>query len=62
MLNRTFEAEQKELEVEAIRLEKEIKIQETQIKNIESFIQKPRQYVGTEELTSYILQELVKAT
>lgn len=36
MLNRTFEAEQKELEVEAIRLEKEIKIQETQIKNIES--------------------------
>ena len=44
-----------------ICLEKEIEVQETQIKNIDSFIQKSGQYVGIEELTSYTLHELVKA-
>ena len=44
-----------------IRLEKEIEVQETQIKNIETFIQKSSQYVGIEELTSCTLHELVKA-
>ena len=61
MLSRTYEAEQKELEADVIRLEKEIEVQETQIKNIESFIQKSGQYVGIEELTPYALHELVKA-
>ena len=61
MLSRTYEAEQKELEADVIRLEKEIEVQETQIKNIEKFIQKSGQYVGIEELTSYTLHELVKA-
>ena len=61
MLSRTYEAEQKELETDVIRLEKEIEVQETQIKNIETFIHKSNQYVGIEELTSYTLHELVKA-
>lgn len=61
MLSHTYEAEQKELEADIIRLEKEIKVQETQIKNIETFIQKSGQYVGIDELTSYALHELVKA-
>ena len=61
MLSHTYEAEQKELEADVIRLEKEIEVQETQIKNIESFIQKSGQYVGIEELTPYALHELVKA-
>lgn len=42
-----------------IRLEKEIEVQETQIKNIETFIQKSGRYVGIEELTSYTLHELL---
>ncbi len=50
-----------ELEADVIRLEKEIEVQETQIKNIESFIQKSGQYVGIEVLTPYALHELVKA-
>lgn len=32
-----------------------------EIQNIEKFIQKSSQYVGIEELTPYILHELVKA-
>ena len=52
---------QKELEAEVIRLQKEIEVQETQIQNIEKFIQKAGQHVGIEELTPYVLHELVKA-
>ena len=61
MLSRTYGAEQKELEADVIRLDKEIEVQETQNKNIETFIQKSGQYVGIEELASYTLHELVKA-
>lgn len=61
MMSQTYEAEQKELEAEVIRLQKEIEVQETQIQNIEKFIQKASQYVGIEELTPYVLHELVKA-
>ena len=46
MMSQTYEAEQKELEAEVIRLQKEIEVQETQIQNIEKFIQKFSQYVG----------------
>ena len=60
-MSQTYEAEQKELEAEVIRLQKEIEVQETQIQNIEKFIQKSSQYVGIEELTPYVLHELVKA-
>ena len=61
MMSQTYEAEQKELEAEVIRLQKEIEVQETQIQNIEKFIQKSSQYVGIEALTPYVLHELVKA-
>ena len=61
MMSQTYEAEQKELEAEVIRLQKEIEVQETQIQNIEKFIQKASQYVGIEELTPYVLHELIKA-
>ena len=60
-VHKNLNIEQKELEADAIRLEKEIEIQETQIKNIETFIQKSGHYVGIEKITSYILHELVKA-
>ena len=40
---------------------KKIEVQETQIQNIETFIQKASQYIGIEELTSYALHELIKA-
>lgn len=53
-------AEQRELEAEVICLQKEIEVQETQIQNIEKFIQKAGQYVGIEDLASYVLHELVK--
>ena len=59
--SQTYEAEQKELEAEVICLQKEIEVQETQIQNIEKFIQKSSQYVCIEELTPYVLHELVKA-
>jgi hypothetical protein len=61
MMSQTYEAEQKELEAEVICLQKEIEVQETQIQNIEKFIQKSSQYVCIEELTPYVLHELVKA-
>lgn len=61
MMSQAYEAEQKELEAEVIRLQKEIEVQETQIQNIEKFIQKSSQYVGIEGLTPYVLHELVKA-
>ena len=38
MMSQTYEAEQKELEAEVIRLQKEIEVQETQIQNIEKWI------------------------
>jgi len=46
MLSQTYEAEQKELEEEVLRLEKKTEVQETQIQNIETFIQKASQYIG----------------
>ena len=61
MLSQTYEAGQKELEEEILCLEKKIEVQETQIQNIETFIQKASQYIGIEELTSYALHELIKA-
>ena len=61
MMSQTYEAEQKELEAEVIRLQKEIEVQETQIQSIEKFIQKSSQDVGIEELTPYVLHELVNA-
>ena len=59
MLSQTYEAEQKQLEAEAITLQQEIEVQERQNENIEKFIQKAHKYVGIEELDGYALRELV---
>ena len=61
MLSQTYEAEQKQLEAEAITLQQEIEVQERQNENIEKFIQKAHKYVGIEELNGYALRELVSA-
>ena len=61
MLSQTYDAEEKELEAEIVRLQNEIQVQEQQIESIEKFIQKAGQYVGIEKLTPYILHELVQA-
>jgi site-specific DNA recombinase len=58
MLSQTYEAEQKQLEAEAITLQQEIEVQERQNENIEKFIQKAHKYV---ELDGYALRELVSA-
>ena len=61
MLSQTYEAEQKQLEAEAITLQQEIEVQEGQNESIEKFIQKAHKYVGIEELDGYALHELVSA-
>lgn len=61
MMSRAYEAEQKALEAEAERLKKEIEVQEARSQDIDRFIQKTGNCIGIEELTSYILHELVKA-
>ena len=61
MLSQTYEAEQKQLEAEAITLQQEIEVQERQNENIEKFIQKAHKYVGIEELDGYALREPVSA-
>ena len=61
MLSQTYEAEQKQLEAEAITLQQRIEVQERQNENIEKFIQKAHKYVGIEELDGYALRELVSA-
>ena len=61
MLSQTYEAEQKQLEAEAITLQQEIEVQERQNENIEKSIQKAHKYVGIEELDGYALRELVSA-
>ena len=61
MLSQTYEAEQKQLEAEAITLQQEIEVQERQNENIEKFIQKAHKYVGIEELDGCALRELVSA-
>ena len=60
-LSQTYEAEQKQLEAEAITLQQEIEVQERQNENLEKFIQKAHKYVGIEELDGYALRELVSA-
>ena len=61
MLSQTYEAEQKQLEAEAITLQQRIEVQERQNENIEKFIQKAHKYVGSEELDGDALRELVSA-
>ena len=61
MLSQSYEAEQKQLEAEAVQLKQEIEVQQRQNESIEKFIQKAKGYVGMEELDPYALRELVQA-
>lgn len=61
MMSQSYEAEQKQLEMEVISLRQDIEVQERQNENIEKFIQKAHRYVGIEELDPYTLRELVHA-
>ncbi len=61
MLSQTYEAEQKQLETEAVTLQQEIEVQERQNENIEKFIQKAHKYVSIDTLDGYALRELVSA-
>ena len=61
LLSQSYEAEQKQLEAEAITLRQEIEVQERQNENIEKFIQTANKYVGLESLDAYTLHELVQA-
>ena len=62
MLSKSYEAEQKHLEAEAVQLKQEIEVQQRQNESIEKFIQKAKGYVGMEEFDPYALRELVQAT
>ena len=61
MLSQSYEAEQKQLEAEAVQLKQETEVQQRQNESIEKFIQKAKGYVGMEELDPYALRELVQA-
>ena len=61
MLSQSYEAEQKQLEAEAVQLKQEIEVQQRQNESIEKFIQKAKGYVGMEELDTYALREVVQA-
>jgi site-specific DNA recombinase len=61
MLSQSYEAEQKQLETEAVTLQQEIEAQERQNENLEKFIRKARKYVKIETLNPYALRELISA-
>ena len=61
MLSQSYEAEQKQLETEAVTLQQEIEAQERQNENLEKFIRKARKYVKIKTLNPYALRELVSA-
>lgn len=61
MLSQSYEAEQRQLEAEAVALQRDMEVQEQQAENIDQFIQKAQKYVGIESLDAYTLHELVQA-
>ena len=61
LLSQNYEAEQKQLEEDAIRLRQEIEVQEKQNEGIEQFIQSVKSHVDIEKLDGSVLHELVKA-
>jgi len=61
MMSQSYDAEQKQLEAEAIALRQEIEVQERQNENIEKFIQTAQNYVCITELDPYALRELAEA-
>ena len=61
MMSEQYEDEQATLKSEIISLQAEIAEQERQSDNLELFIKRARKYEGLNELTPYVLRELVKA-
>ena len=61
MMSRTYEEEQVKLREEAKKLQQDIEVQEKQIENLDTFIDRVKKYSSLEELTPYALRELVKA-
>ena len=61
MMSQAYEDEQRELKSEAEALRQEIETQEQQNQNLDSFIQKVRNYAELTELTPYAAHELIKA-
>ena len=61
MMSEQYEDEQAMLKSEIISLQAEIAEQERQSENLELFIKRVRKYEGLNELTPYVLRELVKA-
>ena len=61
MMSRNYDAEQAELKEKTVGLQEEIEVQERQIDDLETFIQRVRKYTDLTELTAYALHELVKA-
>jgi len=61
MLSQSYEAEQKQLETEVVRLRQMIEVQEQQNENIGRFVQKAHKYKELETLDAYTLHELVSA-
>ncbi len=61
MMSRTYEEEQVKLREEAKKLQQDIEVQEKQIENLDTFIDRVKTYSSLEELTPYALRELVKA-
>lgn len=56
-----YEQEQKELREKLLQLNEEINRQEEQAENIERFISKVHEYLDIDELTSAVLNDMVKA-
>ena len=61
MLSDSYEQEQEELREKLLRLDKEINEQEEQAENIDRFIGKVKKYLDLDELTSTVLNDMVKA-
>ena len=61
ILSDDYEQEQEELREKLLRLNEEIIQQEEQAENIDRFISKVRKYLGLEELTPTVLNDMIKA-
>lgn len=60
IMSKTYEDERAQLKVDIHRLQQEIEVQERQIEDLEKFIQRVHKYEDLQEMTPYVLRELVK--
>lgn len=61
MMSKSYEDEQAALKSTMEKLTEEIELQERQADNLDLFIQRVHKYADVQELTPYMLRELVKA-